>query len=117
MPVFNVKFRIPFEKATDWMAFGHVCGEGDESHAWKSRAVHIVAPDGSLSVTVLFAMLTSKPVVEKATETMGDGGAIGIAIVSLTASSRNSYVAPGTFTWWNVAPRRVMDTVVGPSVS
>ena len=117
MSAFRVTFRTPLEYVRDVIASGHICGTGEESHAWKSHADHIVAPDGSFRMIVLFATRTSKLVVEKATENVGDGGAVGIAIVSLMASSRNSYVAPGIFAWWNVAPRRVTDTVVGPSVS
>ena|SRR5436309_10233176 len=97
MSVFNVKFRIPFEKATDWMAFGHVCGEGDESHAWNPRAVHIVAPPGTFSMIVLFVILGVRPVVLKATEISGVGGAIRMTTVSLIVSGRKSYDAPGIF--------------------
>src|ERR671935_236988 len=116
MSAFRVTVRTPLAYERDVMASGHICATGEESQAWKSRAVHIVGPDGSFRVIILFAMLMSNAVVEKATEMSGEGGAVGIAIVSLIASSRNSYVAPGTFVWRNVAPRRATD-IVGPSVS
>src|SRR2546425_10315067 len=109
MSAFNVTFRMPFEKARDETAFGHICGTGDESHAWNPPADHIVGLPVMLKRIVLFAMLTFKAVVVSATEITDVGGAIGIAIVSLTASGRNSYVAPGTFAWTNVAPSRVTE--------
>src|SRR5207249_2173378 len=98
-------------------ASGHICGTGEESHACSPPAVHIIGPDGIFRVTFLLAMPTSKPIVENATEIVGEAGAIGMAIVSLIASSRNSYVAPGTFPWTNVAPNRAMDKVWSASVS
>jgi len=71
--------------------------------------VHIVGPPGTVKRIVLFAMVTFKPVVVSVTEITEVGGAIGIAIVSLIASGRNSYVAPGTFAWTNAAPSRVTE--------
>src|SRR2546425_8373507 len=109
MSAFKVTFRIPLEKVSAETAFGHICGRGDESHAWSPPADHIVGPPVMLKRIVLFAMLTFKAVVVSATEITDVGGAIGIAIVSLTASGRNSYVAPGTFAWTNVAPSRVTE--------
>src|SRR5437660_11741075 len=117
MSAFRVTFRMPLEYVRDVIASGHICGTGEESHAWKSHADHIVAPDGSFRMIVLFATRTSKLVVEKATEKVGDGGAVGIAIVSLMASSRNSYTAPRISACWNVALWRSTRSVACPSAS
>src|SRR2546428_470885 len=116
MSAFRVRFRTPLEWVREVTASGHICGTGEESHAWSPPAVHIVGPDGTFRVTVLSAIRTAKLVVVKVTERTGDGGAIGIAIVSLIASARNSYVAPGIFAWMNVAPNREMDTFVAATV-
>src|SRR3989442_9059817 len=117
MSAFKVTFRIPFEKDRADTAFGHICGRGDESHAWNPPAVHVDAPPGTLRTIVLFTMLTFKAVVVSASEITGVGGAIGIATVSLIASGRNSYVAPGTFAWTNVAPSRVTENRGGVSAN
>jgi hypothetical protein len=97
MSEFRDTFRIPLEKARDEKAFGHVCGMGDESHAWNPLAVHTVGPPGMFSAIELFVIRRFKPVVENVTEITDDGGASGILIVSLIAPGRNSYVAPGIF--------------------
>src|SRR3989442_15820581 len=103
MSAFKVTFRIPFENLREETAFGHICGRGDESHAWRPPAVHITGLPGTLRTIVLFTMLTFRAVVVSTTEITDVGGAIGIVIVSLAASGRNSYVAPGIFAWTNVA--------------
>src|SRR2546427_11645831 len=97
MSAFRVTFRIPFENVRDETAFGHICGRGDESHAWNPPAVHIASPPGTLRTIVLFTMLTFNAVVVSTTEITGVGGATGIAIVSMIASGPNSDAAPGTF--------------------
>src|SRR2546426_2064628 len=112
MSAFKVTFRIPFENVSTETAFGHICGRGDESHAWSPPTVHIAGPPGTLRTIVLFTMLMFKAVVVSVAETTEVGGAIGITIVSLTASGRNSYVAPGIFAWTNVAPSRVTENRV-----
>ena len=66
----------------------------------------------TLLVSFGFAMLMFKAVVVSVAETTGVGGDIGITIVSLTASGRNSYVAPRTFAWTKVAPSRVTENRV-----
>src|SRR3989442_583041 len=109
MSAFKVTFRIPFEKDRADTAFGHICGRGDESHAWRPPALHIAGPPGTLRTIVLFTMLMFNAVAVSTTEITDVGGAIGIVIVSLTASGRNSYVAPGIFAWTNVAPSRVTE--------
>src|SRR2546425_8841939 len=109
MSPFNVTFRMPFAKARAETAFGHICGRGEESHAWNPLAVHNVGPPGTLRRIVVFAMVTFRPVVASATDITGVGGATGIATVSLIVSGRNSYVAPRTFAWLSVAPSRVAE--------
>src|SRR6266581_644010 len=117
MSPFNVTFRMPFENVRVETASAHICGKGDESHAWNPPVVHIVGPPGTVKRIVLFAMVTFKPVVVSVTEITEVGGAIGIAIVSLIASGRNSYVAPGTFAWTNAAPSRVTEKRGCPSAN
>src|SRR2546428_5731342 len=109
MSPFNVTLRTLLETARLETASAHMCGKGDESHAWNPPDVDIVGPSGTVRRIVLFVMVRFKRVVVSATEIPGVGGAVGMTIVSLIASGRNSYIAPGTFAWTNVAPSRVAE--------
>jgi len=116
MSEFNVTFRMPFAIAIEAIGFGHICGSGEESHAWNPLVVQIVVPEESFNVTVPFAMPAVKPVVESGTEINGLCGAIGILTVSLIVSGRTSYVAPDTFVCSKRRLNRFAEKLVDVSV-
>src|SRR2546422_7580145 len=109
MSVSKVRLRIPLKYVRADTAFGHIRGEGEESHPRNPAAVHIAEPPGTFITIVLFVTLTAKPVVVSDMEITGVIGTSRIAIVSLIASGWNSYTAPGIFAWSNVELNRLTE--------
>src|SRR3990170_7585110 len=98
--------RIPPSRAREATGRAHVPGGSEESHAWKGKVLQIRLSEASRSSTVVLFIRTSY-VVAKGTSIHQSGGMSRTTIVSLIASGRNSYGAPGTFPWENDPPRRV----------
>src|SRR3990172_5571599 len=98
--------RTPPSKAREATGRSHVRGGSEESHAWNGSVVQTGTPDASLSSTAVPFTRTSY-VVAKGTSIHPSAGTSRTTIVSLTASGRNSYEAPGTFPLHKDPSRRV----------